>query len=237
MKFRSRLFNNKEKEENFWPSFVDIMTTVSLVFFMIMIMVMLSILKQYKEVVKLNHRIDNISEMRSKLYKDLGTEIEKSSLKDSVDYNVVTGELSIKADLIFDSGKYNLKPQTVQIGEQLRSVIGTILGKYWSKILYFEIIGHTDMEDNGEYNRKLSLNRAMVFTNVLVPKDSKFEAKYGSKIKPAGMSEFEPKQGKINKQSPEDMRVNRRIEVKIVYDDSDIKKAVDEYLKLTDLGD
>lgn len=34
MKFRSRRFLSTSHEENFWPSFVDVMTTVAIVFFL-----------------------------------------------------------------------------------------------------------------------------------------------------------------------------------------------------------
>lgn len=232
MKFRSRVFNNKDKAENFWTSFVDIMTTMSLVFFVVMVIVVLSILKQGKDISALNDKLDNISQFRDQLYKDVGNEINKSSLKDAIDYNQTNGEMNIKADLLFDSNKYELKPETNQLIDQLRDVIAPILDKYGSKIEYFEIVGHTDMKNTGTFNRELSLNRARVFADKLVGIETDFEKKYGNKIKASGMSEYEPKFGKINEQTADEMTRNRRIEVRIVYDNSDVNKAVEEYKKL-----
>ena len=73
MKIRSRKYRIKEEGQSYWPSFVDVMTAVTLVFFFLMIISMtLSSLF-----------VDNISKKREEIYNCIQKNLDKNKKSDS----------------------------------------------------------------------------------------------------------------------------------------------------------
>ena len=61
-------------------------------------------------------------------------------------------------------------------------------------------------------------------------RDKKRNSSYGAYFEAAGMSKYCPKAGKVDKQTKKQKEKNRRIEIKIVFNDDDIAKFIRDTL-------
>ncbi|MGL4849436.1 MAG: OmpA/MotB family protein [Clostridium sp.] len=226
MKIRSRKYKSIEEEASYWPSFVDVMTTIALVFFFLMIVAMgLSSLF-----------VDNISVKREKIY----TKIQEKLDAQNVDKNIMyfdkeEGKMILKTETFFETGKWNLKNDGVVMADQLGNVFMDILSdeELVGEIEYIEVIGHTDYAGETIQNRKLSTERAMSFLNRMVPMNSSLENEFGGKFKASGMSEFETNISKEERdresytdEEKEKVASQRKIEIKMVFSNKDLENAI-----------
>ncbi len=223
MKIRSRKYKTTAEEQSYWPSFVDIMTTVSLVFFFIMI-VSSGINKMF---------VDNIVDKRQKLYKSIQTKLDENNVdKNIISFDQDKGTIDIKTETFFDPNKSQLKQDGVNVANTLSPIFYELLSdkEIAPEVDYIEVVGHTDYIGNTVDNRRLSTDRAMNFLNTLVPMNSPLENDFGQKFKASGMSEFE---GNANKQERDRTEYNdeiaskqRKIEIRMIFSDRDIEDAV-----------
>lgn len=243
MKQRARI--RAIEDFNYWPSFVDVMTIISLVFFFLMIVSVVLTYAKYDEsqknnveyerlkteVERLNKKlkeneknIDNIAEQRKDLYEDIVDKL-KITLNDNVVFN--EGRIDINSDVIFAINSSDLSSGGQILASQVADAFYNLLSdeNYNQKVESIEIRGHTDNVGGGEYNRKLSTERAVSFLNCMLQDGSKYEA-FATKFKASGMSKYEPSSGSVQSQSKEDMDKNRRIEIHIKFVDDDIAKAI-----------
>lgn len=117
---------------------------------------------------------------------------------------------SLKGDILFDSGKYYLKPAA-----QTNIVkIGKILSKYPEDRI--RVIGHTDAQGSNEMNARLSTQRAQTVYNQLV--QSGVPSQY---IQIEGMGEMRPI---ASNATTEGRSRNRRVELEITVDEEALKK-------------
>lgn len=221
MKYRSRKYKTTSEQESYWPSFVDVMTTVSLVFFFLMI-VSSGINKMF---------VDNIVEERLKLYKSIQAKLDENN----VDENLIVfsdGKINIKTETFFDVDKYKLKSDGKDVAKILNKIFYEILSdsSIEKSIQYIEVVGHTDYIGNTIDNRILSTERAMSFLNAMVPMNSKLENSYGHKFKASGMSEFELNETKEERDRTEyDDSIaskQRKIEIRMIFSNEDIEEAI-----------
>lgn len=226
MKARRR--NRREEETNFWTSFVDVMSTVSLVFFFIMVISIAITYTKYKEIRHTYDQIDDIAKQRKELYEQVEKTL-KPKLGDNISFN--EGKLEIKTEVLFQQGKYDLTTEGKVMAQQISEAFYELLEnpKHREKIESIEVRGHTDNLREGSYNRFLSTNRSANFMNAMIPDGSKYE-KYAGKFKASGMSKFVPKSGTVDKQSGEDREQNRRIEIYINIVDDDISDAINKLI-------
>lgn len=129
--------------------------------------------------------------------------------------------IQLPGDILFDSGKDDLKPQGKEVLSQVAEVIR---GDKDLSNRYFLVAGHTDnvKYPPGGYfkdNWGLSLMRARQVTVFLVaePKAGA-KAPTGGGLNPrrlaaAGYAEFDPIAGSVEQQSDEDKKKNRRVEL------------------------
>ncbi|WP_317311400.1 OmpA family protein [Clostridium thermobutyricum] len=226
MKIRSRRYKSREEDGSYWPSFVDVMTTIALVFFFLMIIAMgLSSLF-----------VDNISIKRETIY----NKIQENLNLNEVDKNIMyfdrdEGKMILNTETFFDTGKWDLKSDGKIMAEQLGEIFYSILEDEMlrEEIEYIEVVGHTDYAGNTIDNRKLSTERAMSFLNQMVKMDSKLENDFGGKFKASGMSEFETNPNKedrdredYSKDDIENAASQRKIEIKMVFSNKDLEKAI-----------
>lgn len=225
MKIRSRKYKTTTEQQSYWPSFVDIMTTVSLVFFFIMI-ISSGINKMF-----IDKLVDNIVEKREELYSAIQQKLDENN----VDKNIImfqNGSFDIKTETFFDTNQSNLKQDGIDIANKLSPIFYDLLSdpKIAESIEYIEIVGHTDYIGNTIDNRILSTNRAMSFLNTLVPMDSLLENKFGQKFKASGMSEFESNSTKEKRDRTEyidsEASKQRKIEIRMIFSDKDIREAI-----------
>lgn len=226
MKLRSRIYKSREEEPSYWTSFVDVMTTIALVFFFLMIIAMgLSSLF-----------VDNISVKREAIY----SKIQENLDSNGVDKNVMyfdrnEGKMVLNTETFFDTGKWDLKNDGKMMANQLGKVFNDILLEEGlsKEIEYIEVVGHTDYAGNTIDNRKLSTERAMSFLNEMVKMDSEIENNFGGKFKASGMSEFEtnPKKEDRDREAYSDAdreatTNQRKIEIKMIFSNNDLEDAI-----------
>lgn len=225
MKVRTRRYREKEESPSYWPSFVDIMTTVSLAFFFIMILAM-GFLTVF---------VDDISAKREVLYDSIQQRLNENNVDtDVISFNRDEGKIDISTETFFDTGAYDLKGDGVEAADMFKNIFYDLLSdkKISEQIQYIEIVGHTDYSGNTINNRELSTKRAISFLNEIVPMDSNIEDKFGGKFKASGMSEFETnitadeRNRSDAEYDREKFKKDRKIEVKMVFNNNDLEDAI-----------
>lgn len=227
MKVRRRKYKTEQEVPSYWPSFVDIMTTVTLVFFFILL-TSIGISSIF---------VDNIAVERETVYDKIQGELNQYAVNEEVmNFNREEGKIDIKTETFFDSDSSVLKED----GKKLASELGDIFLKLLSnedikeKIDYIEIVGHTDFAGSTIHGRELSTERAISFLNEMMPEDSELENLHGEKFKASGMSEFENYASKeerdrgYDEYNIEETKKDRRIEVRMVFSNEDLEKAIKE---------
>lgn len=116
---------------------------------------------------------------------------------------------NLKGDILFASGKYNLKPEA-----QTNIIkIGKIIAKYPEDRI--KVIGHTDAQGANEMNANLSKQRARIVYNQLIQSGVPSEH-----VQIAGMGEMRPI---ASNATPEGRAKNRRVEIEITVDEKALK--------------
>lgn len=226
MKIRSRRYKSREEDGSYWPSFVDVMTTIALVFFFLMIVAM-GLASLF---------VDNISVKRETIYNKIQENLDINSVDENIMYfNRDEGKMVLNTETFFDTGKWDLKKDGKTMANQLGDIFYSILEDEMlrEEIEYIEVVGHTDYAGNTIENRKLSTERAMSFLNQMVQMDSKLENEFGGKFKSSGMSEFETNPNKVDrdredysKEDAENVSDQRKIEIKMVFSNKDLEEAI-----------
>ena len=106
-------------------------------------------------------KLDDIIGIRKELVKDLSREFGDSDLKVSVDEK--TGAITFDSSILFDYGKYVIKPSGEDFLSEFLPRYSEILlsPKYRDNISEIIIEGHTDTEGTYMYNLQLSQRRAL----------------------------------------------------------------------------
>lgn len=226
MKVRSRKYRIREEGQSYWPSFVDVMTAVTLVFFFLMIISM-TISSLF---------VDNISKKREEIYNCIQENLDKNNVnKDVMYFDRNEGKMVLNTETFFDTDKWILKGEGKKLAKQFNNIFYLLLSEknIASEIEYIEVVGHTDYAGDTISNRKLSTERAMSFLNAMVPKDSKLENEFGGKFKASGMSEFETNPNKedrdrkdYSKEDIENTKDQRKIEIKMVFSNKNLEEAI-----------
>lgn len=123
------------------------------------------------------------------------------------DNGIVT---KLQGDILFASGKYELKQDAVMSISQ----IGEIIRKYPEDRL--RVVGHTDTDGSNELNAKLSQQRADSVKSLLIR--SGVPSDY---IQTVGMGESQPV---ASNKTADGKQLNRRVEIEITVDESAIPK-------------
>lgn len=227
MKVRSRRYREREEGTSYWPSFVDIMTTVALVFFFIMI-IAIGVSSIF---------VDNISAKREELYDKIEVKLKENNVDESIiSFNREKGKIEISTETFFDSGVSTLKEDGIEMANLLSEIFYELLQEETiaNEIQYIEIVGHTDFAGSTISGRTLSTNRAVAFLNEIVKENSTLENQYGEKFKASGMSEFENYATKeerdrgLEEYDVEATKSDRKIEVRMVFNNTDLEEALIE---------
>jgi outer membrane protein OmpA-like peptidoglycan-associated protein len=135
-------------------------------------------------------------------------ELEKIAETKRTEQGLVT---KLKSDILFDSGKAELKPAAV---ENLKKM-SEIMKKYPENVLVIK--GHTDATGKADTNRKLSEARAAAVRGQLVSGGIP-----GPTISTLGLGPNEPV---ADNKSAEGRAQNRRVEIEISVDESKVPKS------------
>jgi chemotaxis protein MotB len=139
--------------------------------------------------------------------------VKIAELKAKLQSMVSAGQLKIRTDkgrmivemaekVLFDSGKFKLKPEGLLALEQLTEILKTLEGRT------FQVAGHTDDVGADDMNWTLSLNRAKSVAQYMIEKGMPAE-----RLSAAGYGKFQPV---APNDSPEGKAQNRRIEIALV---------------------
>jgi chemotaxis protein MotB len=90
--------------------------------------------------------------------------------------------------------------------------------------------GHTDDRGTGSFNRELSAKRANAVLDYVFRANPSLEQKYASYFAASAFSEFRPLDPEETEQAYER---NRRIEISVVLQDSNVRKLIDQYMQNT----
>lgn len=172
-------------ELNFWQSYSDMMAALLLIFILIMSQTLLQSLVNYEEKLAIQQeqmeeqeqtaaklreqeikleeqqeQIDAIIGIRSNLIEKLSSEFENSEIKVIIDQQ--TGAIALDSNILFDTGKYELKTEGIQFLNEFLPIYLTVMldeefSEYISEII---IEGHTDTNGTYMYNMELSQKRA-----------------------------------------------------------------------------
>ncbi|MGG7078698.1 OmpA/MotB family protein [Clostridium sardiniense] len=226
MKIRSRKYRTRTEGQSYWPSFVDVMTASTLVFFFLMIISM-TVSSLF---------VDNISKKREEIYNSIQENLDKNEVNEDIMYfDRDEGKMVLNTETFFDTDKWILKDEGKTLASQLNKIFYLLLNEKGiaPEIEYIEVVGHTDYAGDTISNRKLSTERAMSFLNAMVPMDSPLENEFGGKFKASGMSEFETNPDKkdrdreeYSKEDIEKTKDQRKIEIKMVFSNRDLEEAI-----------
>lgn len=227
MKVRRRKYKLEQEVPSYWPSFVDMMTTVTLVFFFIML----------TSIGVSSIFVDNIAAERETIYDTIQSELNDYAVDyDVMKFNRQEGKIDIKTETFFDSDSAVLKEDGKNLANELSQIFLKLLSNKAIKdeIEYIEIVGHTDFAGGTIHGRKLSTDRAISFLNEMMPENSELENLHGEKFKASGMSEFENYESKeerdrgYDEYNIEETVGDRRIEVRMVFSNEDLEEAIKE---------
>lgn len=217
---RLRKVNKHDEEITYWLSFSDLMTSLLIIFLLVSVYMLLDYKKASDKAVAVSNELKGAKselEKFTSINDDIIKRI-KEEFGDSV-YVDDTGTLTLQSDLLFDSGRSELKPGGMEfIRKNMPRYFGILLGEPEIKANIAKIIieGYTDDLGDYHYGLDLSHDRALsVYTFIYnAPEFAAYRADLKNYIILTGRSETGYLKQKPD-ETPEVWRArNRRVEIK-----------------------
>lgn len=175
----SKRRKREDEETSYWLSYSDMMAALLLIFILIISFTILQSQTQYEakeaellaeqELVKSQQeqleeqqeQLDKLIGIKTDLIEALKAEFEGSDL--SVKVDAKTGAIALDSSILFDSGKFALKPSGEEllkkfVPKYIKVLTNDEYAEYISEII---IEGHTDTQGDYLYNLELSQKRAL----------------------------------------------------------------------------
>ncbi|NKE07957.1 OmpA/MotB family protein [Mesobacillus selenatarsenatis] len=225
-----RLLDGTNSDNDFWPTFTDLLATILLVVILIMVTTTIhneNVTKAMQDEIakgktELEDRVKKIEEqeeqiaMLTGIRKDIVSKFEEEFKKTNLDIEIdkETAAIKFNADLLFETGKAEVRPE---FKEQLKTFIPIYFNVLYKEneehIAEIIVEGHTD--DVGFYmdNLDLSQKRAYNVVRYILSDefgDFPFKAEVVKDITANGRSESQLKQ----KDGNVDRQKSRRVEFK-----------------------
>ncbi|MCP2033516.1 outer membrane protein OmpA-like peptidoglycan-associated protein [Planomicrobium sp. HSC-17F08] len=232
-----RLVSGKQEENDFWPSFTDLLSSILLVvllFFMAIILSINSQNKAHEEEIKAQAaqiaEKEKQIEMLTYIQKDIVVELEKEFKKTNLDLSIDkdTGAIKFSNDLLFTTGEAVVKKEfKQQLEEFIPIYFYTLYGKYEEHIAEIVVEGHTDDVGTYMYNLDLSQRRAFSVVKYILSDefgDFPYKDLVKEDITANGRSESQLKivDGEIDRD--QSRRVEFKFRLKSNYEDTDLGK-------------
>ena len=181
------------------------------------------------EILEMRGQMQTIAVLRLSILEQIKNSIVNAtgdSKKVSIGEN---GNIILNEGVFFDTGSYDIKPESATALNQLNRVFSSFLSdkdnaKYIDSIV---ISGHTDDEGTDENNRTLSTSRANSVLNYLLSDPTL--SQYSEYFCAAGYGETRPV---APNDTAEGRAQNRRIEISIILKDDTVMDIVDKYLEI-----
>ncbi|MDI3547218.1 MAG: hypothetical protein PWR10_870 [Halanaerobiales bacterium] len=212
------LLNTQENEENFWPTFTDLLSVIILVILLVLVsyifVAQISTRKTQEVQQMINTRIDEIIGFREKIARDLSQKFADSRLAINLDED--TGAITFSGEVLFETDSAVIKPQFKRMLEEFIPKYVEVLldGEYRDNISQIIVEGHTDDRGSYMYNLDLSQRRALNVVKYILSDefpDFKYKEILKNYITANGKSEsvlIRNKDGSINRKK------SRRVEIK-----------------------
>ncbi|KGP74583.1 OmpA family protein [Pontibacillus yanchengensis] len=194
-----RLVEGPENDNDFWPSFTDLLATFLLVVLLILIAMILNIHKdnvakgkelnekqdkiekQEKEIEEKEQKIAMITGLRKDIIVSMQEEFKDTNLDIEIDKQ--TGAIKFSNDLLFETGKSVIRPEFKQQLKQFIPVYMDLLySGYEEHLSEIVVEGHTDNVGSFMDNLDLSQQRAFSVTKFILS-DELGDFKYKDKVK------------------------------------------------------
>ena len=218
-----KLLNIQDGEENFWPTFTDLLSVIILVILLVLVayifIAQISTQKTREVQQMINLQIDEIIGLREKIAGDLKQEFTDSSL--AIDLDEETGAIVFRGEILFATESALIRPDFKQMLQEIvpRYVEVLLADEHKSHISQIIIEGHTD--DRGDYMYNLDLSQRRAFNVVKYILGDEFpDFKHKEELKyyltASGKSEsslIKNRDGSVNREK------SRRVEIKFTFKD------------------
>jgi chemotaxis protein MotB len=148
----------RETDTNFWISYTDLIAGLLFIFLAILLMSHFSFSYQKERNDKVVDKLDYFLKLRQKIANDLKGHFEKEKVDVGIDPK--TGILKIKASLLFDFDKSDLKPAGQELLKQVipmytERLFSNAEFEKWIKNIVIE--GHASLDEEEEKEKKVYL--------------------------------------------------------------------------------
>jgi chemotaxis protein MotB len=220
-----RLLHEDSRENDFWPSFTDLLSTILLVVLLVFMAVMINkqsevaksaelIKAKEQEIGEQKEVIQQLVGVKKDIIQDLIQNFNQTELTIEIDES--TGAIKFQDDLLFETGKSDIRPEFKnQLKKFIPAYFDTLFGSYGDHIAEVVVEGHTD--DVGNFNSNLVLSQERAFSVVQYMLSDEFggfpyKDKVKDRITANGRSESLLKYKKDSKEV--DRQKSRRVEFK-----------------------
>jgi len=230
MKMKVKKVSKRNEEISYWLSFSDLMSGLLIIFILLSVYMLLDYKSAAAELEMTKQTLAEYTHMNTTIIEKL-----KAELGSSISIDSDTGTLVLNSELLFDSGKSELKPEGKLFLNEIMPAYFRILFKdteIRENIAGITIEGYTDDQGTYEYGLSLSYNRALSVYYYMLndPGFQEYHDDMKKLIILTGRSEagYLP----INEnETPEDWRKrNRRVEIKFDLKYREIYKQLEQYL-------
>lgn len=229
-----RLLEGPENDNDFWPSFTDLLSSILLVVLLILITMNLTIhnenvakgeelaekqnkiKEQAEEIKEKEDEIAMITGIRKDIVSSMQKEFNKTNLDIEIDRE--TGAIKFSNDLLFETGKSVIRPEfKKQLNQFIPLYINLLYGGYEKHLAEVVVEGHTD--DVGSYMDNLDLSQQRAYSVVrYILSDGIGDFNYKEKLKEDitanGRSEVMLKTVNGKEDGKVDRKKSRRVEFK-----------------------
>ncbi|MCX8047514.1 MAG: OmpA family protein [Anoxybacillus gonensis] len=165
-----RLISGQVLDNDFWPSFTDLLSTILLVLLLFLMAIIVSakedaerrekvIQQAAKTIQKQEKALEYYRGIRKEIIAGLKQEFQKKDLR--IDIDSKTGAIKFQNDLLFDTDSDQIKPEFRRQLKVFIPIYFNILYKdYGDHIAEIVVEGHTDDVGSYMYNLELSQKRA-----------------------------------------------------------------------------
>lgn len=184
------LEDEQEQESNIWLSISDLMSGLLLFFALLFIATQAQLQQKTEQLHKYEEAMKNLPLI-------ILSEIEKGLGGNSVAVNPETGDVSLDDKILFDEGQSQLKPEGKPFLNQFIPLYSEVIfskPEFEQEIVRVIIEGHTSSHGPAEYNRSLSLARALAVTDYIFQLDFPEKDRFEQKILISGRGEIDANQ-------------------------------------------